>query len=108
MKLDITNSEYYRLVLSYPFINTSTLVRINSRIKYPNVCELMEFNDYQIYKKQQDEINYYNKQIIACLKINDNEECRKFLDEKKNLYKTHIFFPSYYLMPYSLLWNKLQ
>jgi hypothetical protein len=107
MKLDISYSEYLRLLLSYPFINTSTLVRINSRIKYPNVCELMEFNDYQIYKKQQDELNFYNEQIFDCLKINDYEKCRKILDEIKNLYKNHLFITSYYLYPYSLWWRKM-
>lgn len=77
MELNITNYEYFRLLLSYPFINTSKLVRINSRIKYPNVCELMENNDYIIYKKQQDDINYYNTQIIDCLKNNENNKLMK-------------------------------
>jgi hypothetical protein len=112
MKLNITNYEYYRLIISFPFINTSTLVRIDtqdSHFRIPCIC-LMELNDYQIYKKQKAEKLFYNTQICEIIKnINyDKEEYKKISDEKKNKCKTHLNFNLYYLLPGSLLWNKLE
>tara|TARA_B110000971_G_C19837229_1_gene420840 strand:+ start:402 stop:713 length:312 start_codon:yes stop_codon:yes gene_type:complete len=100
MTLNLTNWEYYTLILSYPFINTSTLVNISSRIKTPNVCELMDLNDYQIYKTQQSE----NSQIIdEFIKSNDIE----LLTKLNNNRKTHLQFSSYYLLSGAIFWNKL-
>lgn len=101
MTLNLTNWEYYKLKLLYPFINTSTLVNISSRIKTPNVCELMDLDDYQIYKTQQSE----NRQIIdEFIKSGDIE----LLTKLKNNKKTHLKFSSYYLLPGSIFWNKLE
>lgn len=100
MTLNLTNWEYYTLILSYPFINTSLLVNINSRFKTPGVCELMNLNDYQIYKTQQSE----NRQIMdEFIKSGDIELLKNFNEKKK----THLKFSSYYLLPGAIFWNKL-
>lgn len=99
MTLNLTNWEYYTLKLSYPFINTSTLVKINSRIKTPNVCELMDLNDYQIYKAQQFE---KNKIFDEYFKSHDIE----LLTKLTNIKKTHLKISSYYLLPGTIYWKK--
>jgi hypothetical protein len=51
-----TNTTYMQILffkLSFPFININSLVQIPSRIKTPNVIELMNINDYEMYKIQQ-------------------------------------------------------
>ena len=100
MTLNLTNFEYFTLRLSYPFINTSTLVNISPRIKTPTVCELMDLNDYQIYKNQQSENNQIMDEFIKSRDI-------ELLTKLNNNMKTHLQFCSYYLLPGTIFWNKL-
>jgi len=74
----LTNYEYFTFKLSYPFVNISNLVKLNgSRVKTPGVCELMYKNDYELYK-------------IQC---HGNRQYKEI--------------PSYFLVPSSIVWDKL-
>jgi len=101
MTLNLTNWEYFTFKLSYPSIDISKLVKINSRIKTPNVCELMDFDDYQIYKTQISE----NREIMRDLaKSRDFEKYLNVINDKK----TNLKFSSYYLLPGNIFWNKFE
>jgi hypothetical protein len=114
MTLNLTNWEYYTLKLSYPDIDTSTLVKISSRIKTPNVCEVMDLNDYQIYQTQQFE----NKKIIDEILKSRGRDSDSDIDVVSTLNelvrtlnnnrKTQLKFSSYYLLPGHDFWKTLE
>lgn len=87
----LSHWEYCTLKLSYPLLDTSTLVKISSRIKTPNVCELMDKNDYEKYEKQQRENDLARK----------NREFDKLL---QNII-TQPKFNSYFLLPGANRWR---
>lgn len=96
------------LFLSFPFLNTSTLVRIKSRYMCPGVIELMESNDFIIYKMQQDEIMLYTSQMLECLKSEnvDTIKLRSLANEQNKAWEKHLKFDSYCLFPGQLFWFK--
>ena len=104
MTSTLTTYQYAKLKLSFPWLNTSTLVVIPSRIRTPNVIELMEITDRDIYEKQQKEINQILNQIVDRLKMNnDTSDLYELKRQTKN---NHIKLTSYYLTPYEFFWIK--
>lgn len=107
MTSTLTTYEYFRLKFSFPLLNTKNLVKISSRIKTPGVIELMDTNDYHIYERQQNELKQIVNQIVNCEKCNNDTSellSLKYYTTKQN----HIHLCSYYLLPNSLVWMKLQ
>ena len=103
---NLTNYEYITLKLSFPTINTSNLVKIPSRIKTPNVIELMELHNSQIFTIQQEELRLLTNKIIVNIKSNKNSD-ELFL-EKKNILQKHLKLCSYFLLPGHFIWSKLE
>lgn len=77
-EINLSWREYIKFKISYPFVNTSKLVRIPSNIKTPNVIQLANYSDVEIIKE---------------LRLG-----RKRLDTNN--------IDVYYLIPSSLFWEK--
>jgi hypothetical protein len=99
MTIKLTFYEYFTLKLLEPTIDVSSLIEILFRIKTPNVREFIHIKDYEIYKKQCEEIRLLNIKLIEKLKKND-DIC--FTDVRKN----HLKIYSYYLLPNAFFWQK--
>jgi hypothetical protein len=110
MTSNLTNNEYHLLKLSFPFVNTSKLIKINSTIKTPTIHLLIDSDDYPNFKKQQDEKIFYQNQINELYKSNDKDKfikIEKLLRKKTNICKNHLGFNAYCLLKCNYLWTKL-
>ena len=105
MTSTLTTYQYVKLKLSFPSLNTSTMVRVSSRLKTPNVIELMEMNDSHLYEIQQNEIKQIINQIRDCIKC--NKDTSELISLKCTTQRNHIKFTSYCLLPNRFYWLKL-
>jgi len=88
---------------------------IESRIKTPDVIELMMPDQYEIHKRQTDEYHEYNKRYFEryCKYVDDNNKVnrKKLLDkmEMEDEYPRpqRVLTRSYYLIPGDICWNQL-
>ena len=117
IETNLTTYEYLLFKMSYPYINTSTLIKIASTIKTPGVIQLMDINDYQIYIKQQNELEVYTLKMKENVRntimeyrkhkeIND-EDINNVFNDFMATKKKHLFFRTYYLLPGHLFWKTI-
>jgi hypothetical protein len=113
---NLTTSEYILFKLSYPFVDTTTLIKIKPTVKRPGVIQLMDINDYQTYVTQQNELNAYVDKMtdIKHVKIPANRDnatlCCEYIGLFNGYIETrakHTSINTYYLSPGQLFWNKM-